>query len=101
MAVGLSDYLGFTALTVLLVGAINWGTVAIRYAAGDLPEMVTLAENATKFDVYRHYPTPDLLDVLGGSVMLQMVVYWIVFAAGLFYMGLFIWNSIEMRTVPS
>ena len=99
-----TDYLGFASLTLLLIGAANWGVVALNYALGN--EMHTLAEletalattpNATAYDVYKENPTPDLLALLGASPTVQMFVYWFVFGAGVAYLGLFIYNSIEVR----
>ena len=83
--------------------------VAIRYAAGDLPTFLTVetllhaiddptSSNATKYDVYKAAPTPDLINLITRAPEVQMVVYWAVFASGIFYLLLFIWNSIEMRT---
>ena len=101
-----TDYLGFASMTLLLVGAANWGVVAIRYAIGALPafdsaavtELVAMT-NATKYDVYKAVPAPDLLELLNASPEVQMFVYWAVFGSGIFYLLLFIWNSIETRTV--
>lgn len=101
-----TDYLGFASMTLLLVGAANWGVVAIRYAIGALPAMdsegmkaLIAMPNATKYDVYKAVPAPDLLELLNASAEVQMFVYWAVFASGIFYLLLFIWNSIETRTV--
>lgn len=112
-----TDYLGFASMTVLLVGAVNWGVVAIRYAANDLvneeefqvalqnlkasAERDLMNGNMTGHEVYRIVPTPDLLDTLGAGPDVQMFIYWTVFVSGLFYLGLFIWNSVELRTVEA
>jgi len=99
-----TDYLGFASMVLLLIGAFNWMTVAIRYAAGDLPtlthtEMHALVNsNATGQDFYEQFKTPDLLDLLNATAMVQMVIYWCVAAAGIIYIGLFIWNSVEVKT---
>lgn len=89
-------------MTLLLIGAINWGTVAIRLATDTLPKLndtaiAALPEDAT-FALYEQVPTPDLLNLLGANAHVQAFIYWVVFGSGLFYLGLFIWNSIEMRT---
>lgn len=110
-----TDYLGFASMTILLVGAVNWGVVAIRYAANDVPDQAKFTDalakkdlaisfqdgNVTGHQMYGAQPTPDLLDVLGAGPDVQMFIYWTVFASGLFYFGLFIWNSIELRTVEA
>ena len=89
-----ADYLGFTSLTLLLVGAVNWGVVAIRYAAGDLPTFNATAiddilklENMTKYELYSEFKTPDLLDLLKASADVQMFIYWVVFGAGIVCLG--------------
>lgn len=105
-----TDYLGFASMTILLVGAANWGTVAIRYAAGALPKLndtaiVNLVDtnNFTVHELYKEVPTPDLLDLIcqGSCPEVQMIVYWAVFASGLFYLLLFVWNSVELQTVEA
>ena len=100
----MADYLGFASMTLLIVGAANWGTVAIRYAVGSLPDadaVVTAisAGNSTKYAVYKAAPAPDLLDLIGASAEVQMFVYWAVFGSGIAYLLLFIYNSIETRVV--
>jgi len=108
-AMTFTDYLGFASMTLLLIGAAHWGVVAIRYALGDLPDWEKVdgelhmmnATNYTVHDVYKAAPTPDLINLLTDSPDVQLIIYWVVFAAGLFYMGLFIWNSVEMRTVEA
>lgn len=99
-----TDYLGFASMTLLIVGAANWGTVAIRYAIGSLPDAETVitaisAGNSTKYAVYKAAPSPDILDLIGASVEVQMFVYWTVFVSGILYLLLFIYNSIETRVV--
>lgn len=94
MAMKFSDYLGFTSMTLLLIGAVNWGTVAIRYAIGDLPS----PHGVDKYLEYKEAPVPDLLDLFKASPDVQMFIYWTVFGAGIVYLLLFIWNSIEVRT---
>ena len=102
-----TDYIGFASMTLLVIGAVNWGTVAIRYAAGSLPminttELEMLADgNATVHKIYELVPTPDLLDLVGVGPDVQMFVYWAVFGAGIAYLVLFVWNSIEVRTAES
>ena len=105
-----TDYLGCASMTLLLIGATNWGVVAIRYALGDLPtfdnftatyDLEIVDSTNSSFAVYKAAPTPDLINLLTDSPDVQMVTYWIVFASGLFYLGLFIWNSIELRTVEA
>ena len=115
-----SDYLGFASMTLLLIGAVNWGVVAIRYAMGDLLTIEDFAQsipfqyqlpgnydgNWTEFInsknssyiLYELDPVPDLLDLLTAGPDVQMIVYWSVFVSGIFYFLLFIWNSIELRT---
>lgn len=99
---GLSDYFGFASMTLLLIGAANWGTVALRYAIKDLPgsDNITIPDAGLDgVELYKEVPTPDLLDFLGATPDVQMIVYWTVFASGIFYLGLFIYNSIEFKTV--
>ena len=100
-----TDYLGFASMTLLIIGAVNWGVVAIRYTVDDLPSYVDLnVTNGTSGQaLYKANPTPDLINLLGSTapVELQIVVYWTVFGAGIFYLLLFIWNSIELRTVEA
>ena len=98
-----SDYLGFASMTLVIIGAINWGVVAIRYSAdsmfdGDNVALLGLGENATDRDAYEKFQVPDLIELLSPSPAVQMLVYWVVFLAGLFYLGLFVWSSIETRT---
>ena len=101
-----SDYLGFTAMTVLLVGALNWGVLAIRYSTGHLAlsfnESVLPMANLTEMSGRELYdnvcPTQDLLSLLSASASVQMFVYYLVFASGIFYLGLFVYMSIETRS---
>ena len=97
-----TDYFGFASLFVLLIGSVNWGVVAIRYAVGDgLYNITEIGSGEELADLYRskynEYPTPDLLELLGATAGMQMLVYWIVFASGLFHLGLFIYNSVELK----
>ena len=99
----LLDFVSFTSLTLILVGSFNWMTVAVRYAANDLPsvtdlEKSLLTNNSSKHDVYKVVPTPDLLALLGAHPIVQMIIYWTVGAAGIVYLMLFIFNSIEFRS---
>lgn len=101
-AMTFSDFLGFTSMTLLLIGALNWGVVAIRYASGSLPNGAQYNSsssagflNLSGHDVYDVYPTPDLIDLFSASPGVQMFVYWVVFFAGVFYLGLFVYMSIE------
>ena len=94
------DWLGFTTLTVLLVGGVNWGTTAIRYAANDLPtlnltEAIKTATNYTGYELYAIAPTPDLLQKIGATPDVQMGIYWAVFVSGIIHLGLFVFNSFE------
>ena len=106
-AMTFTDYIGFASMTLLIIGSANWGTVAIRYAAKDLTNYTDFQSaldskfsgSATPQELYELLPTPDLLDLLGASATTQMIVYWTVFASGISYLLLFIWNSIEVRTV--
>ena len=101
-----TDFLGFSSMVLIVIGSVNWGVVGIRYAAGALPAFddafegvdATALTNVTKYQLYDHVPTPDLLELLGASATVQLIVYWAVFAAGLTYMMLFVYNSIEVRT---
>lgn len=97
-----TDYLGFASMTLLIIGAVNWGVVAIRYAADSMfsDDSVALLGlvNATDRDAYAEFQVPDLIELLSPSPAVQMFVYWVVFFAGLFYLGLFVYSSIESRT---
>ena len=95
MAMSWLDTISFASMVVLLLGAINWGVVAIRYAVDDLPDMVAHENNLTKTELY----IPDLLDTLSASLLLQIVVYWVVFGSGILYMFAFVYSSIERREV--
>ena len=95
------DTIGFASMIVLLVGALNWGTVALRYAIRDIPDMLAHEDNLTKTELYAYAPVPDLLDTLSASPVLQMVVYWLVFSAGVIYTGIFVYSSMERREVPA
>ena len=96
-----SDYIGFSSMTLLVIGAMNWGTVAIRYAANALPNATHVLDainvSSTGHEIYKAAPTPDLINALGAGADVQMFVYWGVFVSGIIYMGLFVWNSIEVR----
>ena len=102
---GISDYIGFASMTLLLIGSVNWGVVAIRYAVGTgLPTFnatLTLNETSTVHEVYAAFPTPDLINLLTPSADIQMLIYWLVFASGIAYLLLFVWNSIELRTADA
>lgn len=98
------DYVGFTSMVLLVIGAANWGTVAIRYVSGALPgtealDTMNITATSTGQEIYMAYPTPDLLNLLTTSVMVQMIVYFAVFGASIVYLALFVYNSIEVRTV--
>jgi uncharacterized membrane protein YuzA (DUF378 family) len=99
-----SDYLGFASMTLVIIGAINWGVVAIRYSADSMfsdesmNQLFFEGSNSTDRDAYAKFQVPDLIELLSPSPAVQMLVYWVVFLAGLFYLGLFVWSSIETRT---
>ena len=97
-----SDYLGFASMTLVIIGAINWGVVAIRYSADSMFDSDSVAlipgANVSDRDAYERFQVPDLIELLSPSPAVQMLVYWVVFVAGLFYLGLFVWSSIETRT---
>ena len=99
-----SDYIGFAAMTLLVIGAANWLTVAIRYSADALPTQVNGTELLT-FDnghqLYAAVPTPDLLDLLTAPPIVQIVIYYAVGVAGVVYLALFVYNSIEFRTTDA
>lgn len=101
-----TDYLGFASMTLLIIGAVNWGVVAIRFSAGWLYDAVAIqgvtfpTANTTDVYIYEHFfPTPDLISILTHSAVVQMIVYWAVFLAGIFYLGLFVYSSIETRPI--
>ena len=59
-----TDYFGFASLFVLLIGSVNWGVVAIRYAVGDgLYNITEIGSGEELADLYRskynEYPTPS------------------------------------------
>lgn len=99
------DYIGFSAMTILIVGAANWLTVGIRWSSDMLPNATyvqsQLTMNTTNKELYELVPTPDLLQLLGASPIVQAVVYYAVGVSGVLYLLLFIWNSIEFRTVDA
>ena len=108
-AMSLADYMGFASMVLLLIGAVNWGVVAIRYTMNSMYTDTVMAaingsvatlSGASPVDdkmVFEQIQIPDLLELLSSSARVQLLVYYTVFVSGLFYLGLFVYNSMEMK----
>lgn len=100
------DYLGFASMIFILIGSLNWGVVGVRYMFNfSLPDMInaTAADGTlVTMEAHERVFIPDLLQLFTGKTAgiepLQSTVYWLVFLSGLLYLGLFIYNSVEVRT---
>lgn len=93
------EYLGISSMVLLVVGAINWGAVAMNYAFDNLKDFETacvLAPGEHHHHEYKCHPVPDLLRIMKFGPVPQMIVYWLVFAAGVVYIGLFVFQSMKV-----
>ena len=95
-----TDYTSFASMMLLLIGSLNWGIVAMRYSFKlGLPDpaKITITANTTSQDLYGIVPVPDLIELVSSSASTQALVYYLVFAAGVVYTGLFFYMSITQK----